>query len=171
MQWKIIFTIKCKLLVSSWPVRISISTTCVMRSCTGNFLICARDCDVWINYFCPMRQVRSRSKIFMPRHKKWRGIMLYPPNFWVSVRLSVRPSVRQRLNIRVRSITLIPFEIISGNLVQIKTMIRRHAEIKNRHSTYIFCGIIPLWNFQYRNCVRSITLIPFEIISQNLVEI
>ena len=33
--------------------------------------------------------------------------------------LSVRPSVRQRLNIRVRSITLIPFEIISHNLVQI----------------------------------------------------
>ena len=36
-----------------------------------------------------------------------------------SVRLSVRPSVRQWLNIRVRSITLIPFEIISRNLVQI----------------------------------------------------
>ena len=36
--------------------------------------------------------------IFMPRHKKWRAIMLYPPNFCVSVRpsvrLSVRPSVR-----------------------------------------------------------------------------
>ena len=57
--------------------------------------------------------------IFMPRHKKWRGIMLYPPNFWVSVRPSVRPSVRQRLNIRVCSITLIPFEIISRNLAQI----------------------------------------------------
>ena len=49
-------------------------------------------------------------------------------------------------------------------------MTRRHAEINNRHSTYIFCGIIPLCNFQYRNRVRSITLIPFEIISQNLVE-
>ena len=36
-----------------------------------------------------------------------------------SVYPSVRPSVRQRLNIRVRSITLIPFEIISRNLVQI----------------------------------------------------
>ena len=30
--------------------------------------------------------------VFMPRHKKWRGIMLYPPNFRVSVRPSVRPS-------------------------------------------------------------------------------
>ena len=39
-----------------------------------------------------------------------------------SVCLSVRPSVRQRLNIRVRSITLIPFEIISRNLVEIKTV-------------------------------------------------
>ena len=89
----------------------------------------------------------------------------------MSVRPSVRPCLRQQLNIRVRSITLIPFEIISRNLVQIQTMIRRRAEINNRHSTYIFCGIIPLCNFQYRNCVRSITLISFEIMSQNLVEI
>ena len=89
----------------------------------------------------------------------------------LSVRPSVCPSVRQRLNIHVRSITLIPFEIISRNLVQILTMIRRRAEINNCHSTYIFCGIIPLCNFQYRNRVRSITLILFEIISQNLVEI
>ena len=36
-----------------------------------------------------------------------------------SVCPSVRPSVRQRLIIRVRSITLIPFEIISRNLAQI----------------------------------------------------
>ena len=50
-------------------------------------------------------------------------------------------------------------------------MTRGGAEIDNGHSTYIFCGIIPLCNFQYRNRVHSITLIPFEIISQNLVEI
>ena len=82
-----------------------------------------------------------------------------------SVRPSVRrPSVHQRLIIRVRSITLIPFEIISRNLA------RRRAQIKDGHSTYIFCGIILLFNFHYRNRVRSITLIPFEIISQNLVE-
>ena len=62
MQWKIIFRIKCKLPISSWPVRMSILTTCVMWSCTGNFLIRARDCDVLINYFCPMRQFRSRSE-------------------------------------------------------------------------------------------------------------
>ena len=29
-----------------------------------------------------------------PATRKWRGIMLYPPKFGVSVRLSVRPSVR-----------------------------------------------------------------------------
>ena len=51
MQWKIIFRVKCKLPVSSWPIRVSILTTCVMWSCTGNFLIRARDCDVWINLF------------------------------------------------------------------------------------------------------------------------
>ena len=33
-------------LFSSWPVRISILTTCAMESCTGNFLIRAHDCDV-----------------------------------------------------------------------------------------------------------------------------
>ena len=32
--------------------------------------------------------------IFMPRHKKWRGTMLYPPTFLASVRPSVRLSVR-----------------------------------------------------------------------------
>ena len=42
------------------------------------------------------------------------------PSELLSVRLPVRPSVRrQRLNIRVRSITLIPFEIILQNLVQV----------------------------------------------------
>ena len=49
-------------------------------------------------------------------------------------------------------------------------MTRRHAEINNSHSKYIFCGIIPRCNFQYRNRVRFITLIPFEIISRNLVQ-
>ena len=34
-----------------------------------------------------------------------------------------------------------------------------------------FCRIIPLCNFQYRNHVHSITLISFQIISQNLVQI
>ena len=33
-----------------------------------------------------------------------------------------------------------------------------------------FCGIIPLCNFQYGNGVCSITLILFQIISQNLVQ-
>ena len=97
------------------------------------------------------------------------GGLLSIPSELLSVCPSVRPSVRrpsvhQRLIIRVRSITLIPFEIISRNLA------RRRAQIKDGHSTYIFCGIILLFNFHYRNRVRSITLIPFEIISQNLVE-
>ena len=52
-----------------------------------------------------------------------------------------------------------------------QSVTRRRAEINNGHSTYFFCGIIPLCNFQYRNRVRSITLILIEIISQNLVEI
>ena len=34
--------------------------------------------------------------IFMPCHKRWRGIMLYSPKFWVSIHWSVRPSVPQR---------------------------------------------------------------------------
>ena len=50
-------------------------------------------------------------------------------------------------------------------------MARRRAEINNGHSTLIFFGNIPLCNFQYNNRVHSITLIPFEVISQNLVEI
>ena len=34
-----------------------------------------------------------------------------------------------------------------------------------------FCRIIPLCNFQYRNHVHSITLISFQIILQNLLQI
>ena len=36
--------------------------------------------------------------------------------------------------------------------------------------TVSFCRIISLWNFQYRNHVHSITLMSFQIISQNLVQ-
>ena len=46
MQQKIIFGIKCKLPISSWPVRISSLTPCVTWSFTGNFPIRTRDCDV-----------------------------------------------------------------------------------------------------------------------------
>ena len=40
-------------------------TMCVMWSCSGNFLIAACDYDVRVNYFCPIKQCRWRSKIFM----------------------------------------------------------------------------------------------------------
>ena len=50
------------------PVIISILTTCVMLTCTGNFLIRARDSDVQINYFCRMMKFRSRAAIFLIYH-------------------------------------------------------------------------------------------------------
>ena len=37
--------------------------------------------------------ISQQSTFLCPAARKWRGIMLYPPKFWVSVRLSVRPSV------------------------------------------------------------------------------
>ena len=61
---------------------------------------------------------------------------------------------------RVRSITLIPFEIISRNLAHIKSMTRRRAEIKTVTPSTFFCGIIPLCNFQYRFSLPSPHLIP-----------
>ena len=39
-------------------------------------------------------------------------------------------------------------------MVEIQSMTRRRAEIDNGHSTYIFCGITPLCNNQYRNRVH-----------------
>ena len=62
--------------------------------------------------------------LFMPRHKKWRVLCYTLRTFeCLSVRPSIcpdiRPSVHQQLIIPVRSITLIPFEIISRNLAQI----------------------------------------------------
>ena len=97
------------------------------------------------------------------------------------------PHFNFRHRYRVRSITLIRFEIISRNLVQIKY---DQTWIVNCYSFYSFfsvlchfvilymvsieivsfCRIISLWNFQYRNHVHSITLMSFQIISQNLVQ-
>ena len=57
------------------------------------------------------------SILFKPRHKKVAGYYVIPSEI-LSDCLSVRSSVRQRLIIRVRSITLIPFEIILRNLAQ-----------------------------------------------------
>ena len=68
---------------------------------------------------------------------------------------------------KVAGYYVIPSEILSV----CPCMTRRRAEIENGHSTYIFSGIIPVYNFQYRNRFRSITLIPLKIISQNLIEI
>ena len=48
--------------------------------------------NVLINFKAECIKYCQRYSPFMSRHKKWRGIMLYPPNFWVSVRPSVRPS-------------------------------------------------------------------------------
>ena len=97
------------------------------------------------------------------------------------------PHFNLRHRYRVLSITLIWFEIISRNLVQIKY---DQTLIVNCYSFYSFfsvlchfvilymvsieivsfCRIISLWNFQYRNHVHSITLMSFQIISQNLVQ-
>ena len=41
--------------------------------------------------------------LVMPCHKKWRGIMLYPPNFWVSV----HPSVCRSLHLSVSGWTFV----------------------------------------------------------------
>ena len=64
--------------------------------------------------------VTALRKVFLCPATESGGVLCYNLRTFecLSVRLSVRPSVRQRLNIRVRSITLIPFEIISRNLVQ-----------------------------------------------------
>ena len=77
------------------------------------------------------------SYFYAPPQKKVAGYYVIPSNI-LSVCPSVCPSIRQRLIIRVRSITLIPFEIISRNLAQIESMTRRRAEINNDYSTYIF---------------------------------
>ena len=57
---------------------------------------------------------------YTPPHKKWQGIMLYPPNFecpsvvrqplCLSVRLSVCLSA-----LRFRALTLVPFDRFSSN--------------------------------------------------------
>ena len=66
-------------------------------------------------------QKTERSSVFLCPATKSGGVLCYTLRTFecLSVRPSVRPSVRQRLIILVRSITLIPFEIISRNMAQI----------------------------------------------------
>ena len=74
-------------------------------------------CDVTIicreeSWFCEKMKIEYFSRFYAPPQKV-AGYYVIPSEL-----LSFCPSVRQRLNIRVRSITLIPFDIISRNLVQ-----------------------------------------------------
>ena len=51
-------------------------------------------CKFQVNLVTPMDLKYSIMEAFLcPATRKWRGIMLYPPKFWVSVRPSVRLSV------------------------------------------------------------------------------
>ena len=47
---------------------------------------------------------------YTPPHKKWRGIMLYPPNFECP---SVCPSA-----LRFRALTLVPFDLLSSSFAK-----------------------------------------------------
>ena len=64
------------------------------------------------------------------------------PSELLSICPSVCPSVRQRLIIRVRYITLISFEI-SRNLAQISSMTRQRAEIKTATPPTFFAELFP----------------------------
>ena len=84
-----------------------------------------------------------------------------------SVCLSVRPSAVHH------SCPLHNFVTVGDNFTKLGTNIKHDQTTcrdKQRSVHLHFCRIIPLCNFQTRNRVRSITLIRFKIILQNLVE-
>ena len=56
---------------------------------------------------------------FMPRHKKWRGIMLYPPNFCPSV----RPSAVDH------SCPLHNFDTVGNNFTKLGTNIKHDQKM------------------------------------------
>ena len=56
------------------------------------------------------RNMRVSIPFYTPPHKKWRGIMLYPPNFECpSVCLSA---------LRFHALTLVPFDLFSSNFAK-----------------------------------------------------
>ena len=66
------------------------------------------------------------------------------PSLWETARYRPKYCLKGPLNPKqptnqpkIHSITLIPFEIISQNLVEIQSITRRRAEINNGHSTCI----------------------------------
>ena len=59
------------------------------------------------------------------------------------------------------------FMILCTKINHHETMCREQKPKFHLHC----CGIMPLWNFSYKNRVRSITLIPLRIFSWNSVQI
>ena len=89
------------------------------------------DCRCMIFFFCSAT-------------KSGEGIMLYHQKFWVSIHLSIRPSISPSI-ILVCSITLLPSEISSPNFTQMYSTMRRCAEHMTRNSGLPTFRVIALW--------------------------
>ena len=73
--------------------------------------VCHSDTLSMLKQHCSNFKIVQVSDFYTPPHNKWRGIMLYPPNFECpSVRPSVCPSA-----LRFRALTLVPFDLFSSN--------------------------------------------------------
>ena len=87
-----------------------------------------------------------------PATRKWRGIMLYPPKFWVSVRpsvcLSVRPSVRPSAPTTIL-VSATPPTVLGQsfwNFTGVLRMVWRYAYCFFQNPEIIFYHFFPIFN-------------------------
>ena len=107
-----------------------------------------------------------------PATRKWRGIMLYPPKFWVSVRpsvrLSVRPSVRPSAPTTILVSATPPTVLCQSfwNFTGVLRMVWRYAYCFFQNPEIIFYHFFPIFNLDiFRALILQICIWSMYLVS------
>ena len=103
-----------------------------------------------------------------PATRKWRGIMLYPPKFWVSVRpsvcLSVRPSAPTTILVSATPPTVLGQSF--WNFTGVLRMVWRYAYCFFQNPELIFYHFFPIFNLDiFRALILQICIWSMYLVS------
>ena len=103
-----------------------------------------------------------------PATRKWRGIMLYPPKFWVSVRPSVCPSVRPSAPTTIL-VSATPPTVLGQsfwNFTGVLRMVWRYAYCFFQNPEIIFYHFFPIFNLDiFRALILQICIWSMYLVS------
>ena len=127
----------------------------------------------WLRFYIYSRKKRNAASGFLcPATRKWRGIMLYPPKFWVSVRpsvcLSVRPSVRPSAPTTIL-VSATPPTVLGQsfwNFTGVLRMVWRYAYCFFRILKLFFITFFPIFNLDiFRALILQICIWSMYLVS------